>query len=271
MGKKEERGKEMMHKKGILILFLAAVLLAALSVGCIGQQRDGSLNAQSPAINANNPREYFPTVGRWSYKIELGETTPLLYVVTEDTILRTPLFNEKYFQAIKKNGPYYLTMKVQSRIEYDNGREAIELNIVEDDLGLLMKPTHFLWIIPGQEEISAGQIAYYDEAVSFRPIFFLPPSDDIDWRISYAVGEEDTLRFVGFDNSVPGCSNQGCMHFIREVIKGSGAYGYADNGFKDETFFAKGKGLVYFRQTVEVPGKGNQVSMNWTLDQFSAK
>jgi hypothetical protein len=265
----------MKTEEWLCALLLTFIFIAVFAAGCIVNPQKESPNQESSPLAITNPGEYFPMTGKWSYRVDLKETAPLLYWSTATSILRVPLLTEREFQILKKSGPYRLIIKVQNYDELDSGSKQSELKIIEDELGVLMDPAVLTWTMTkDQGTTTVAQRAYYEKGISSRPIFYLTPYEDLGQTRLFNPGSmaktEDVLMYEGLDNSMPECEAQGCMKFARKIIKGSGAYGYTDNGFIEESYFAKGKGLVYLIQTVELPGGDNKVSMTWTLEYYTA-
>lgn len=262
-------------EKLMCALILACVFITILGVGCLGDPKKENEVKESPIIVTVTPEDYFPMTGTWYYKVSLEETVPLLFHSTEKSILRTQLLTQNNFLRLKDKGPYLLVLKVQSYRETEAGTKISELKVVQDELGLLMDPTLLKWMMTkSPKNAIIAQQVYSEKGYSSRPIFHIGPDYDPGqvriYNTDSMAKKEDVLMYEGLDNSLPGCEGQGCIKFVRKITKGSGEYGYTDNGFIEETYFAKGKGMIYLIQIVEIPGGGQKVSMVWNLEQYTA-
>lgn len=89
-------------------------------------------------------------------------------------------------------------------------------------------------------------------------------------KIQVGIGKDpiDTLLFEGVES----CQGTPCLHFIRTVKGGemdprvpdTPESRYLGSGFTEDTWFAKGKGLIGLEQKVN-----GKTSMTWILKQFS--
>ena len=78
----------------------------------------------------------------------------------------------------------------------------------------------------------------------------------------------DTLLFEGVES----CQGAACLHFVRTVKGGkmdprvpdTPESRYLNNGFTEDTWFAKGRGLISLEQKVN-----GKTSMTWRLKEFS--
>lgn len=232
-------------------ILVAAILLA----GCIGQEK-----TIPKKVVISDPKEYFPMTGTWSYKIDSGTTDALLYRAMDNNrivnILRSPI-------KLQGSEGYYLKIKTAIYAHSKTGTELSSLDIIRDDLGIFKGASRFYWMISEKNSFMVDQLIYYPEGISPKAIFFLPPFGEEGEVLNNLVDGEEKITYIGTDDKPPGCREQACMYFIREVKPGSGAYGYADKGFIEHQWFAKGKGLILLKQ--EIDGKS---SMTWTLQQY---
>ena len=242
-------------KKGAVIL--CSVLLVFLAVGLSG-------------CLSQSAKDYFPVKEgtEWSYEIKLERTLPLTYEVTSwpsgKVYHRIPVIPEYYpWQSDR----YHLKIAVR---DYDETDGVVSLNIIEDDLGFFNNADFVWWELSDVKDglvvdqkleyiKSTSQPREFLVGISTRAIFF---NGDAGKSKSYVTGEEDSLKFVGIDDKVPGYKAP-CLHFVREVKKGNGRYPYADKGFTEDVWYAPDIGLVRLEQKVE-----GQNSMIWTLEKF---
>lgn len=240
-----------------LCLFCSFVLITIILItGCIGQEK-----TVTKAMTISNPEEYFPASGTWLYRIDSGETNPLIYRVTEKNqiinILRSPI-------SLEKSEKYYLRLTSVTHIRMaDDSEEISFLKITRDDLGIFNDADYIKWTVSKEYDFKVDQVVYYSKGDSTKSIFFLPPYGEQGTIANYMVGKEETMTYIMPDNKPPGCQET-CMYFIREVKAGSGAHGYADKGFTEDQWFAKGKGLILLKQEVE-----GKPSMTWTLEKYT--
>ena len=247
MGKEKLMGRFVTQA---LCIAACIVLLACMfSTGCVGQEKK----------TVPDPQEYFPLSGTWSYRIDPGTTDALMYRTMSDDntvrIVRSPI-NFRY-------GNNYLEYRTVVYSNYGSGDKGTAMEITRDDLGIFKGTKNIFWVVYNNSGLRIYQGVNYPEGTSARPIFFLPPYGERGHIADLLVNEEDSLTYVGLDDKEPGCQANVCMHFIRVVKEGSGAYGYTDKGFIEYQWFAKGKGLILLKQ--EVDGK---TSMTWTLERF---
>jgi hypothetical protein len=245
-----------------------------------------------------HPGDFFPTLTdtRWVYTIKLGTVDPLMYDETNwplgaagekksvtyavRGLLRGALRNE--------NPPLRLEFSVagpvdqQGPLEYPNG---VELKIARDDLGVFRRCERAFWAIGESGRYSAFLVLTFDRSSSDAP----GGGGGVGWgewgqedghskRFHYFVSKPgislsegdsgDALLFTGIERKLDGFDGDEFLHFIRKVKpsekKAGEEPGYLDQGFREDTWFARGKGLVKLVQTV-----GGKTSMTWELTSFT--
>lgn len=235
------------------------------------------------------PSDYFPTgVGaKWVYEIEVGEVDPLYYRETvwpvgeEDAWVYST--RGRFFLADGLQKTFMLEMKVkgvaakQGLLEYPIG---VELEIEKDELGIFEGAKKVFWaVIPSQ--FMAHEVVTYpsdmlgaptstwgawgqEDGFSVRLVFFAEKPG-----VAISMGEEpkDKLLFVGVETHLPRYEGESLLYFLRTVEPAESEEGeapsYLDNEFTEDTWFAKGKGLVRLEQRVN-----GETSMVWTLIQM---
>jgi len=268
-----------MRTRRLLALFFA-VLISLFIFSC-------------PKENDSQPRgdpgDYFPTkVGTaWTYKVVLGEINPLRYgeVVWPQGGSAIRMATRGFFTASfnkDEKKEFFLKMRVkglaskQGKIEYPIG---VELEIEQDEFGIFEyhKQVFFAatphggftahrvetrdYDSPGAPSSSWGGWGA-DDGYTMPLVFF---AEKPGTKISIGDKSPDSLLFIGMDTSPLGNSN--CLHFQRKVASADKKAGedLSDLGkeFTEDTWFARGKGLVYLVQKVE-----GKVSMTWSLTDF---
>jgi hypothetical protein len=231
----------------LFILIISASVLAA----CTDIKTE---NPEPPKMLIPEVKEYFPMTGSWSYRIEPGSAQPLFYQASDFQILRSPI------RLQKRGDGSYLNFKVIYFGETEDGQMAL-LEVTRDDSNLL-RTEYFYWIYSRSDK-DVYEMIFYPEGPSGRFMFFLSSYGEKNSRLNLRTGSEDTLVNLGPDTYPPECRSRPCLHFLRTVIKGSGAYNYTDSGFTEDRWFAPGKGMVRLEQRV------NGIdSMTWILEQY---
>ena len=248
-------------KAKIVTIFVitAFIFLLAVSAGCFG---------------AESAKEYFPTKpgSEWTYKIEFGEVNPQFYYITawyrgselQARNHQVEVFKDTY-QRIHPDGCY---LKIGSReivLPNQGTGYAAVLNIIKDDLNIFDNSNRVVWMVRIDKEFTIIRVVeypgIYDSAwespnvLSMQIIFFDPKIGNQGDEAYYA--SDDRLKFVGFDNNVPGYPGISSMHFLRTVTPDKG------KSFTEDTWFAKGIGLVRLEQKVD-----GKISMIWKLQNF---
>lgn len=247
MGKEKLMGRFVTQ---VLCIAACIVLLACMfSTGCVGQQK----------ATISDPQEYFPLAATWSYRIDSGDTDALTYRTTENNGTIKIVRSTVKFQGSES---YYLKLRTKIHSVTTDNHEGAVIEIYRDDLGLFKDTDSFYWIMSKENGIKVDQLTYHPEGIYPRAIFFMPPYGQKGSIDNYLVGEEESITYIGPDDKTPGCQEQPCMYFIREIKPGSGNYGYTDKGFTEQQWFAKGKGLILLKQQVD-----GKTSMTWTLEK----
>jgi len=273
-----------MKRSLVWVSVFVAVLACVLIVYFQGRSSGPSDTDNSAGL----PIDYFPMeVGtEWTYQITLGETEPMHYeeVGWPQPSGGTLHYAQRgfFYQAMVDDHPdsFLLKIKVDSVAEeqgplsYPTG---VKLAILQDDLGIFEYVSQLYWAVsdPRSEVTIIQQVCMYPPDTPGAPG---GPWGSLGIEDGYSVriilfGEEpgigvsfedspDMLYFVGIDKDVPGYSDTICLHFKREVKlsedDGSGAV--LDKDFTEDTWFAKGIGLVLLEQKVM-----GQNSMTWRL------
>jgi hypothetical protein len=201
----------------------------------------------------------------------------------------------------KERKTFVLAMKVkaaaaqQGPLQY---REGVEIEVERDDFGIFKDfegGTQIVWAIIEPDRFMVMEVLTHDLAdapsapmgapsrgqgqgsvYSRRLLFFVDQRvvDDPGGPIQLGIGQKprDTLQFLGIDNQIPECKRTTCLHLRRVVppadlttlLKEDPQRGHFEKGFTEDTWFARGKGLVRLEQKIE-----EKTSMVWTLVQFS--
>ncbi len=291
------KGDKMNVRKGILIILLIGVLLFLTIPGCAREGDDEpDLSIGTPGENPDDelqipigtPSDYFPidTGREWTYEIKIGGSESIYYYETSWPLGEGRLVQSTTgrFMPLLEDGPpksFLLKIRVkgpaaqQGPLEYPTG---VELKIEEDELGIFEYHEEVFWAITNSQGFMAQQV------VTFAPDTLGAPTGTWgSWgqEKGYSIrlllfGEEpgigigfenspDILYFNGIETDVPDYREIPCLHFQRVVnLKKLGdedETGYTLNkDFTEDTWFAKGIGLVRLEQKVE--GKS---SMTWIL------
>jgi len=269
-----------MRTRRLLVLFFA-VLIGLFVFSCPKE------NDSQPG---GDPGDYFQTkVGTaWTYKITLGEVKPLKYeeVVWPQggsaiRMATRGLFLASFNKEEKKEFSLKIRVKglasKQGKIEYPIG---VELEIEQDEFGIFEyhKQVFFAatphggftahrvetrgYDSPGAPSNSWGGWGA-DDGYTMPLVFF---AEKPGTRISIGDKSPDSLLFIGIEKSPLGHSDS--LHFQRKVEpsekKPGNDLGDLEKGFTEDTWFARGKGLVYLVQKID-----GEISMIWTLTGFS--
>lgn len=244
---------------------------------------------------AGHPRDFFPAAPgtRWVYDVELGDDDPLLYEEVSWPV-GAPGDGKSMVTAVRgrlegsldeTRRPMRLELAVagpaekQGPLRYPHG---VEIAVVRDDAGAFRGCKNAYWAMTESGRFSANLVLMYDRSSSGAPrgglgwgewgqadghstrlVFFVDEPG-----ISISVSESpDSLLFTGIDRNREGCEETECLRFVR-IVKASeseesGEPSYLDNAFREDIWFARGKGLVGLEQTV-----GGKRTMTWKLASF---
>lgn len=297
-----------MEKKYILTPLMAFIIFFLLIAGCTQSQSATSQKEQFPqSINNNYEQgssgiskttlssyessdlwEYFPmnTGTEWTYNIKIENVQPVIaetiwmigkenYYITERDVIK-----------INSGENARLRIKVKGPEQETHRPGTVELEILEDDLGLFRYVKQIFWArklnppgafggVTGLDlviDYSADQLMktyttlsqQLQDATSIhssRVIFF--GNQDMA-MIEKDIGDDkiETLTYSGLDSNVPGYQGIPCLHFSRQVYP---PVNHPEiETITEDSWYAKGKGLVRFEQKV-----GNQPSMTWTLEKYT--
>jgi len=164
-------------------------------------------------------------------------------------------------------------------------REYVELTVHKDDLGVFFGTDRMLWGFLGGPHLEIDwALAWSPDSVhsadplwhifgqqnqgialSERLVFHSKPG----WQITPVTGSADSLLLLPqVEANVLGYEGIQCLHFLRTVASGRGEAGAvrsrADQGFTEDSWFGKGKGLVRLEQNVN-----GEPTMVWRLKSFS--
>lgn len=277
-----------------------AMVLVAIVFGCGRNESDkekpASPRSESslpiPGQPPGKPGDFFPSqVGwTWTYEITIGDAEPLRYNETA-----WPLGDKWIVYATRRRFPpvvkgegektFHLVIRSkatatkQGPLEYPIG---IELDVVEDELGVYEDAKQVFWAISTSGRFMAHLVTTYDprsapggsrggawgrwgqeEGYSMRLIFF---GDQPGTQIGMGNEPADKLLFEGIDTNAEGYAGQPLLRFIRSVegSRDDQSDRILDRAFTEEMWYAKGKGLVRLVQKVE-----GKTSMTWTLTALS--
>jgi len=230
-----------------------------------------STTPQSPTSAAD--LDYFPMdVGReWTYKIEIGKVKPMIY---ENVAIIKGNDDYYYFPLVgslnaSSDADCYLKIMVKSPYQEAERLMSVELEVLEDDLGIFRFNTKLFWGMEGFSSQTAilqaveyangnlmsvypyPELANAEEVVSERVIFL--------WGEGRIVQEDkDSFGFRNIDKNVPGYQGIPCWHFLREVHPDKSTQA---KSFTEDYWYAPEKGLVRLEQKVE-----GIISMVWILE-----
>lgn len=233
---------------------------------------------------------FFPTSTgtQWTYRVQVtGEIRPLRYqevtwskgghgvthAIRGYVSFYAPPKNEIYQLKIRVKGP----AASQGPFAYPAG---VELEIVKDELSIFQNHERVFWAIS-----ESGRFLVL-EVVEFAPgsLPGAPSSSEADKGHSsklfmfsdkpmIEIGEgkdpAETLTFLDVTDQAPQNAGVPCVHYVRKVKPAERKAGSdpsnLDQGFSEDMWFAKGKGLVRLEQRI-----GKKTSMVWQLVSFSA-
>ena len=234
--------------------------------------KQGMCNRMLGGLDANGKKEivekfidyiYYKPGVTVTYKIEIGEVSPIFYEVVEFSGgSRRTLSQYKYKPGAKKD--LFLKLKVKGVKSYwnmDGNGFGTAFSVVQDDLQLynnvkeiLWCPEVAIWQKDNSQHIFYHEILVYGNGYSKKLIMHgkLPQDDNNldNWYQDFS----DGLRLVGNESSlgpkIPG------LHFCKSVNFSESI----SSDFEEHTYFVKGKGLVFLEQRVE-----GKTSMIWRL------
>lgn len=233
--------------------------------------------------------EYFPLeIGvRWAYEIQIGEAEPLNYKETrwpmepgKVSVFSTRGRYTAYLKDPSKKS-YRLTIAVKGPAEKQGGLQypiGAELEIEEDELGIFGDAEKVFFAVTTSGRYMAQLVATYPPDSLGAPFGMTSFEDGFSMQILFFTGNlgteigigkepKDKLALIGLDTSVPKYKGEALLHFRREVAPDENILQqaeYLNNGFTEDLWFAKGKGLVRLEQKVN-----GKVSMVWVLTQFT--
>jgi hypothetical protein len=269
-----------------LMMVALSCLPVGFAAGC-----DGCKKTESYSIG--EPIEYLPNkLGTtFTYKIETGEVEPLNYKIVlwpRGQGSLTVATRGRYMNAMERKGKkapttFLLKLRVKGIAAKQGGLEypiGVELDVEKDELGVYHEAKQVFWAASPSGRFTWHEVMTYPSDSVNAPstgswggwgeedgyttgMLFFGGKPGI--AISLDEGDTDALLFAGI-GLIPGTDNVG-LHFIRSVTAARSKDGIdeaSDNdwlhkGFKEDRYFAKGRGLVYLRQTIE-----GKTSMTWT-------
>jgi len=263
-----------------------AVLVVALICSC-GNHSAGQNTEDAPSFDylesvVNDPSDYFPvSVGtKWTYNITVGETQPMSYYEAAWPIGDRHIsyaMTGYYPEAVK--GTYRLVVRVKSKTDRQGPLEyrlGVELEVLEDELGVFRDAKQMFYAISTARLYMANLVVTYDardgppigswrggsshEGYSVRLIFFGAKPGTL---IGVGQNPSDLLLFKQLDTGVGARHGAPAMHFVRTVAKNSdddANVGDSNELFTEHMWYAKGKGLVLLKQSIN-----GRTSMTWSL------
>ncbi|MDO8436270.1 MAG: hypothetical protein Q7S82_02715 [bacterium] len=233
---------------------------------------------QTATSSTADQRDYFPIdIGReWTYDIKTWKVKPIIF--DNVTILRGSSSYRKFFYAGSINPHagvenYRLKMKIKGPFQEEQRLMSVELEVLEDSLGLFRYFTQVFW---GLENFSlSGSQTGMLQAVRYSTDKFMADYPDLQLRSTDRINSEkvifvwggggmiredrDSIFFVGIDNNVPGYQGVPLSHFIRKVYSDKSAKVMV---FSEDSWYAFKKGLVLLEQRI-----GGEISMVWQLSK----
>lgn len=278
--------------------FLAVLFIAAISICSCEKKNDEDSAAPSSlsqriVVDATpssigDPIDYVPTKPGTvlAYKIKTGPAEPLQFnqvIWPEGDRASITSTRGRFFAVVldstnEVKKTYFLTLRVKCLAEKQGGLSlpiGVELAVDKDDLGiyrdykqvfLAANPRNRFMcrevvVYPPEKSMRSGPWGSWggEDGYSVRLVFF---GDKPGIQIGFGEKPKDELLFEGI-KSVPGLNARG-LHFLRTVKPaerkdGDKGSGYLDKGFEEDTYFVRGKGLVYLEQRVD-----GEISMTWT-------
>ena len=282
--------------KELIFPFLAITALVATSLVCHGGTPAATPFIPSltstPTVHERfgQPSDYFPTTpgSEWVYKIEIGEMEPCSYQVLvlprDDGQTKVQASRVRYESlGHTERKTFVLAIRVlgpateQGPLKHPNG---VALEIVEDELGIFEYAKQVFWTIGSPDDFIVNEVVIYqwdtpgmrfdlqdvngfEDAFSPRVLLF-----DAEPGAQRAPSDspKDVLTFIGFEDQVPQYEGNPCpcLHFLRnaEGVRSLDTRPplCLSHGFTEDTWFAKGRGLVRLEQKVD-----GATSMVWTL------
>jgi hypothetical protein len=243
------------------------------------------------------PSDFFPTAPgtRWAYEIELTDgLEPIRYEEVSWPVggSKAVRYATRGFLGrliggrTVKLATYRLEMSVkgpatsQGPLQYPKG---VELAIQEDEFGVFRDHKQVFWAVSESGRFMANLVVTYDpdlapgapggpfgrwgqgDGSALRLILF---ADKPLTQIGIGEDPVDALLFLGTDANVPEHKGTECFHFVRTVKPADNDAAkdraHFQQGFSEDTWFARGKGLVRLEQKVN-----GKTSMVWRLTSFS--
>ncbi len=295
------RKKGARNMKGLTSLTFV-IVVSILILGCdrggvIGSKPGGSGSGRHDGPPQGHPSDFFPIAPgtRWVYEIEItGGPEPIRYEEVSWPVGggKAVRYATRGFLGRPIGGPagkrrtYRLEMsvkgsaKTQGPLQYPKG---VELAVQEDELGVFRDHKKVFWATSESGRFMTNLVVTYDPDVApgapggpfgrwgqgdgsaLRLIFF---ADKPLTQIGIGEDPVDALLFVGIDADVPEHQGTECFHFVRTVKPAENQAGrdwvHFQQGFSEDTWFARGKGLVRLEQKVN-----GKTSMVWRLRSFS--
>jgi hypothetical protein len=226
--------------------------------------------------SSGQPNDYFPTKPgtTLTYKIEIGEVTPLLYEEVDwpqgkgyDSTASRGVFvaATKQPDGTRKK-TFCLVMRVVGSTPKLNG---VEVAVEKDDLGVYENAKQVFWSATADGQFMCREVVIYPPYEPRAPQGFT--GDGCSTRTMFFSGKQASQQDVADDSQdrlifkgtsvVPGLHVFG-LHFVRTVESNpnsSSGVDYLNQGFEEHSYFVKGKGLVFRQQKI-----GGKVSMTWT-------
>ena len=271
---------------------LCVVVTFLFVTGCDRDQTAGAWSRDEVSQEAppeGVPADFFPlaTGTTWTYAITLGEAEPLGYeeitwkgpggtgVLSAQRRRFTGVFEEH------EGNQFTLKMRVKGPAPKQGGLEyplGVELEILKDDLGIFYGAKQVFFAVANYDRFMAHLVVTHDangpgapsgsgpwsswgseDGYSMRLIFF---GSAPGTRISMGSKPKDMLLFAGVEGTIEGGVD--VLRFMRTVLPSDDPIDeLLGEGFSEETWFEKDRGLVRLVQT-----RGS-VTMTWNLTDFS--
>lgn len=284
------RGKEDENLKRIALLLLCVCAMIAMS-GCGKQSKTAKATGNSAGQPPGKPADFFPseTGCQWRYKITVTgcDQDPLNFRETvwpnssEEASGRLIVQRGRYMKD-EKTDECYLEFRVKGPAEKQGPFEyplGVELEIIQDDLGIFEWANHVYWAINDSNRFMAELVqtfpsdspgslsggswgSWAPDGWSTRPFFFGEKPG-----IGIGFGEDPTERLY-FMESI----GDDILLFARNVEESKPDPGDPDQtdiaglrkGFTEIYQFQRDVGLISLEQKVD-----GKTTMKWELDKYT--
>lgn len=283
--------EKMKNKINHLLLVLILITTGFITFRCGDDKNKNSRDsrtedsAYADSTPSINPADYFPMdIGtKWVYQIEVKDVDPLFYrAISGETSegIKTMESRGSLVSAKRAKKQYELAMRIKSVVKLPQQYQypiGLLIEIENDELDLYEYHSRVFWAIKKSPMFIVLEIVSFLPNSPGGPIRYMGFSDRVSYfyhtiGVGLSMGPQKNIYFEnkGLDSNVPQFVGTKCMHFIKRVMKDDRMnelnVSHTNKEFTEETWFAKGKGLVRLVQKVD-----GKVSMIWTLADFIQK